>query len=134
MPKCKLKDCRFHTARLDHAPVGDCRYLDVTGHTKLGTMTEEQRRAYMAREIRCPCYEAGPKSRRIRRNNDIFASMGVVKRRKDRTMERKYYDLGWSDYQIARAIGVTPSAVRWWRLSEGLPATGPRGRRGGGTK
>ena len=125
---CPEKDCRYHSTRY-HETVGDCRYLDITGHSKLGQMTAEQRRAYMKQQIQCPCYEAGPKPKYIKKNNDIFASKSVIDKKKDRTLERKYYSLGWSDYQIARAMSVSPTAIRMWRLREGLPATGPRKRK-----
>lgn len=129
--RCRLKKCRYHSTRLDHSvPVGDCRFLDVTGRTKLGSMTPEQRKAYHEGTIQCPFYSPGPKTRSRDRNNGIFASKGVVRHRKDWRAVEKLYKLGLNDYQIGRALGINASSVQWWRRSEGLPANCGVGKKG----
>jgi hypothetical protein len=116
---CPLVGCRYHTARQNHWEVGDCNYLEITGHSKLGRMTPEQREQYSRGEIPCPCFDPG-RARKIRTGNDY-----VFPRRhkpgKERAVERMLYDRGLNDYEIARAIGVRSSAVWLWRRNEGLP-------------
>ena len=120
---CCLKKCRYHAGGAWASENGDCRFLDITGHTKLGRMTEEQRRLYFAREIRCPCYSEGPKPARVRqRNNTLFASQSVVKHRKSWAAVERLYRMGMNDYEIGRALDIAASSVQWWRKSEGLPA------------
>lgn len=43
----------------------------------------------------------------------------------------RLYRAGLTDGEIAREVGVTVSAVGYWRRSRGLPPNRPRGRRGG---
>ena len=116
---CPLVGCRYHAARENHQVLGDCNYLDITGHTKLGEMTTEQRKQYHRGEITCPCYDPGPRSKLPVSNEIVFPRRTGP--RKDRTIERKLYDAGMNDYEIARAIGVRSSAIWLWRRNEGLP-------------
>lgn len=117
---CPLLGCRFHSDRIAHEILGDCNYLDITGHTKLGKMTPEQREQYHRGEITCPLYEDGTRSKLPVSNEIIFPRRAGP--RKDRSVERKLYDAGMNDYEIARAIGVRSSAIWLWRRNEGLPA------------
>ena len=134
---CQLKDCRFHSVRVKN-PIGSCAYIDITGHVK--RFTEEQRQLYREGKIQCPFYEKGEPSKLRRRNNDLFPQApkqapGPLREKKetvrykniDTGPRRKLYNLGYNDYEIARALDISQTAIRQWRLYEGLPANAPKG-------
>lgn len=140
--RCPHKDCRFHSTRLDSGSFGDCHYMSVTGHSKLGSMTPEQRQQYRKGEIRCPLYEPGPKLRRG--NSDLFPRVPEKVPRlypeKEKVREktvryknvnteprRKLYLQGYNDYEIARMLDMSPTAIALWRRYEKLPANAPKG-------
>ncbi len=121
--QCCLKKCRYHAGGQWATESGECRYWEVTGKTRLGQMTAEERDKLRRGDIRCPFFEAGPKARRVReRNNGIFVSKGVIRHQKDWTAVENLYMLGLNDYQIAKALWLRASSVQWWRRSESRPA------------
>jgi len=48
--------------------------------------------------------------------------------REEEERRLKLYRMGLSDYEIAKAVGVTPSAISNWRHRRGLPAYNPSPR------
>lgn len=121
--RCRLDKCRYHAAKHDSWSLGDCRYLDITGHAKTKQMKPEELEQWRRGEIRCPCYEEGTQPRiRRKSNNDGAFPVKRQKRRKDWTAVENLYKKGLNDWQIARALGIHASSVQWWRRSEGLPA------------
>ena len=134
-PVCKRKDCRYHSIRVGSACLGSCSYMDITGHSKLGQMSEKQRRLFHKGKIACPLYEKGSTAPRRRIVDALFpypakpnTKAKLPKRAiADRETIRKLYEKGYNDHEIARTVGCTGSSVWAWRRREGLPANCPVG-------
>ena len=131
--RCPHKDCRFHSTRIDNEHLGDCHYMTVTGHSKLGQMTEEQRQQYREGKIVCPMYNPGPQARR--NNSDLFPKTPAMplKPLHVRCVKVRYHNVdteprmnlyrqGYNDYEIGRMLGLSPTAIQQWRKYERLPA------------
>ena len=113
--------CRYQSGELGVIGI-HCNYLLITGHTRLGQMTEEQRRE-ARRTGKCFHKQLGPQATVIEAPQEMYGIRRIPARkvRYDREIFRSLYDKGMTDSQMAREVGCAKEAVLKWRLGEGLP-------------
>lgn len=105
------KGCGYRAA--PGAPNG-CDYGLITGRSKLKDCPVG------AECTPCALYTPGdqvdrrkkPECRPVSRKPDKYAA------------RRRMYDVGWTDRQIATALGLGEGAIRVWRKNHSLPANG----------
>ena len=106
---CPYKNCRY---RREHNRMflGNCAYMDITGHSRIKGLTMEQ-----ARDTKhCTRYEPKEGEKPERR-----APIPI-----DRTNARirELYDQGWYDKKIAEKLGISKNRVICYRKRNKLPA------------
>lgn len=106
---CPYKNCRY---RREHNRMflGNCAYMDITGHSRIKGLTMEQ-----ARDTKhCTRYEPKEGEKPERR-----APIPI-----DRTNARirELYDQGYYDKKIAEKLGISKNRVICYRKRNKLPA------------
>ena len=107
--KCPHLDCRYRREN-NRMFLGNCAYLDITGHSRIKGLTLEQ-----AMDKRnCQHYEPKKGAKPVRR-----APIPI-----DRTNARirELYDQGWYDKKIAEKLGISKNRVICYRKRNKLPA------------
>ena len=106
---CPHTDCRYHREG-ESFYLGNCRYMEMTGQSRILGMTLEQ-----ARDTKhCTRYEPKEGKKAARR-----APIPI-----DRTNSRirELYDQGWYDKKIAEKLGISKNRVIHYRKRNKLPA------------
>ena len=106
---CPHLACRYRREN-NRMFLGNCAYMDITGHSRIKGLTMEQ-----ARDTKhCPRYEPKEGKKAARR-----APIPI-----DRTNSRirELYDQGWYDKKIAEKLGISKNRVICYRKRNKLPA------------
>lgn len=113
--------CRYQSGELGVIGL-HCNYLLITGRTRLGQMTPEQRREAKISGA-CLFKERGPQATVIQTPMGGYQIERIKPRRirYDRDIFRKLWEQGLSDSQMAKEVGCAKETVIKWRQEEGLP-------------
>lgn len=113
--RCRHPDCMYHDKAKhrwsEMTYPGDCRYIDITGQTRLGAIRKKYGAGVDAKRLtdpaNCPMYEPEP---------------GCPKRPPTEPQAKKQlYVEGKSDREIAEIIGCSRSTICSWRSRNNLP-------------
>ena len=106
---CPYKDCRYHREG-ESFHLGNCRYLEMTGQSRILGLTLEQ----AMDKANCSRYEPrSGKAKPVRRS--------PVRMDHTNAQIRELYDQGWYDKAIAETLGISRSRVGNWRKRNKLP-------------
>lgn len=107
---CPHKNCRYHREG-ESFHLGNCRYLEMTGHSRILGLTLEQ----AMDKVNCPKYKPrSGKAKPIQRS--------PVRMDHTNARIRELYDKGSYDWKIAEELGISKERVIYWRRRNRLPA------------
>lgn len=107
---CPYKDCRYHREG-ESFHLGNCRYLEMTGQSRILGLTLEQ----AMDKVNCPKYKPrSGKAKPIQRS--------PVRMDHTNARIRELYDKGSYDRKIAEELGISKERVIYWRRRNRLPA------------
>lgn len=107
---CPYKDCRYHREG-ESFHLGNCRYLEMTGQSRILGLTLEQ----AMDKANCSRYEPrSGKAKPVRRS--------PVRMDHTNARIRELYDKGSYDRKIAEELGISKERVIYWRRRNKLPA------------
>ena len=106
---CPHLNCRYRREN-NRMFLGNCAYMDITGHSRIKGLTMEQ-----ARDTKhCPRYE--PKE------GEKPAYRAPIPIDRTNARIRELYDQGWYDKKIAEKLGISKNRVICYRKRNKLPA------------
>ena len=107
---CPYKDCRYHREG-ESFHLGNCRYLEMTGQSRILGLTLEQ----AMDKVNCPKYmPRSGKAKPVQRS--------PVRMDHTNARIRELYDKGSYDRKIAEELGISKERVIYWRRRNRLPA------------